>query len=54
MKVNKFISATLGTQLIYDDDIAIAIDNNDDGITDESGPRVQFKEILAVGFSYKF
>ena len=54
MKVNKFISATLSTTLLYDDDIDIEIDNNDDGITDEKGPRTQFKEVLAIGFSYKF
>jgi hypothetical protein len=54
MKVNEFISATLSTNLIYDDDIKISFDNNDDGIIDEKGPRVQFKEILAVGFSFKF
>jgi len=54
MKVNNFISATLSTNLIYDDDIKIAIDKDDDGIIDEKGPRVQFKEILAVGLSYKF
>ncbi len=53
-KVNKYISANINTHLLYDDDIAIAIDNNNDGITDKSGPRVQFKEILGVGFSYKF
>jgi len=54
MKVNKFISATLSTTLIYDDDTKIAIDDNDDGIFEKKGPRVQFKEILSVGFSYKF
>jgi len=54
MKVNKFISATLSTHLIYDDDILIAVDKNNDGVIEENGPRVQFKEILAVGFSYKF
>lgn len=54
MKVNKYISATLSTTLIYDDDIMIAIDKNNDGINEENGPRIQFKEILAVGFSYKF
>jgi len=54
MKVNNFISVTLSTHLLYDDDIDIAIDNDDDGITDESGPRTQFKEVLAVGFSYTF
>jgi hypothetical protein len=54
LKVNKFISATIATNLIYDDKIKIAIDKNDDGVTDAYGPRTQFKEVLAIGFSYKF
>jgi hypothetical protein len=54
MKVNKYISATLSTLLIYDDDIAISIDKDQDGTVDEKGPRVQFKEILAVGLSVNF
>jgi hypothetical protein len=54
LKVNKFISATIATTLIYDDKIKIAVDKNDDGVTDTYGPRTQFKEILAIGFSYKF
>lgn len=54
LKVNKYISATLTTQLLYDDDIDILIDNNGDGIIDEAGPRVQFKEVIGVGLNYKF
>jgi hypothetical protein len=54
MKVNKFISATISTQLIYDDDINVSIDNNNDGIIDEVGPRVQFKEVLGIGLTVKF
>jgi hypothetical protein len=54
MKVNKFIAATISTQLVYDDDIRIAKDRNNDGVNDQPIPKVQFKEILAVGFSYKF
>lgn len=54
MKINKFFSATVSTQLIYDNDIDIAVDTNDDGVKDKAGPRTQFKEILAVGFSYQF
>ncbi|MBN1158393.1 MAG: DUF3078 domain-containing protein [Bacteroidales bacterium] len=54
MKVNKYISASLSTHLIYDDDIDIAVDKNDDGIIDETGPRLQFKEVLAVGLSIIF
>ena len=54
LKVNKFISVNLNTHLLYDDDIKINIDSNDDGTVDNTGPRTQFKEILGVGFSYKF
>lgn len=57
LKVNKFISANITTQLIYDDNVKIPIDRNNDGIiqsTEAPGPRTQFKEILGVGFSYKF
>lgn len=48
MKVNKFISATLSTMLIYDDNTIIQVDET------HAGPRTQFKEVLGVGFSYKF
>ena len=48
MKVNKYISATISTQLLYDHDIQIT---DSDGKT---GPRTQFKEVVGVGISYKF
>lgn len=54
LKVNKYISATILCNLIYDDDVRIPVDDNDDGVIDREGPRTQFKEVLAVGFSYKF
>ena len=55
MKVNKYISVNFNTQLIYDDKIKIKVDRNNDGILDAiPGPRIQFKEILGVGISYKF
>jgi hypothetical protein len=54
LKVNKYISAVITTNLIYDDKIKIGIDTNNDGIPDKAGPRIQFKEILSVGFAYKF
>ena len=54
LKVNKFISVNFNTHLLYDHDINIGIDTNGDNIIDKSGPRTQFKEILGVGFSYKF
>jgi hypothetical protein len=48
MKVNKYISATLSTQMIYDD--AVMIKDKDGKV----GPRLQFKQVLGIGFSYKF
>lgn len=54
MKVNKYISATFSTTLIYDHDINIPVDKNNDGVVEKAGPRVQFREVLGVGLSYKF
>jgi hypothetical protein len=45
MKVNKYISAQLSTNLIYDADIKDPADNK---------AKVQFKELFGVGFSFKF
>jgi hypothetical protein len=57
MKVNKYLSVNFNTQLIYDDNIQIPVDKNGNG-TFETGEsvrsKVQFKEILGVGLSYKF
>jgi hypothetical protein len=54
MKVNKYFTVNLNTHLIYDDNIKIGVDTNDDGITDRTGSRIQFKEIFGAGFSFKF
>lgn len=54
MKVNKYITATVGTNLIYDHDIQINTGKLRADGTPEIGPRTQFKEALTVGFSYKF
>jgi hypothetical protein len=54
LKVNKFITTTITSHLVYDDDITISVDTNDDGIIDESGPRTQFKEVIGVGLNVKF
>jgi hypothetical protein len=45
MKVNKYISAQLSTNLIYDADIKDPVDGK---------AKVQFKELFGVGFSFKF
>jgi hypothetical protein len=56
-KVNKFISANINTQLIYDDKIKVPGDRNKNGTIESGetiGSLVQFKEILGVGLSYNF
>lgn len=53
LKVNKYLSTTITTHLIYDEDIDIQVDKNNDGLIDAIGPRTQFKEVLGIGFSYK-
>jgi hypothetical protein len=53
MKVNSYISATLSTQLLYDEDIGI-LKENEEGEMRPYYSKVQFKEVLAVGFSMNF
>ncbi|WP_299987831.1 DUF3078 domain-containing protein [uncultured Pontibacter sp.] len=53
-KVNKFLSASLFLHMIYDDDIMIDVDRSGDGTLDGKGPRLQLKETMGIGFSYKF
>ncbi len=51
MQVNKYITANLSLNLIYDHDVKFDVDNNPDtpGV-----PRTQFREIIGVGFAYNF
>lgn len=49
MKVNKFLTANLYTQMIYDKDIKIA---NEAG--DKFKARLQYKRVFGVGVSYAF
>ena len=49
--INKYINVNFNTHLIYDDKIDIA--KEVDGV-ETSSPRIQFKEIFAVGVSFKF
>jgi hypothetical protein len=52
LKVNKFISANINTQLVYDDKIKIPVIRNGEPVL--VGSLLQFKEILGVGFSFNF
>ena len=53
-KVNKFISASVTTLLVYDDDIPVPVDRDNDGVPESRGRRIQFKETLGIGLTYKF
>lgn len=50
MKVNKFLTTTLFTHVIYDQDILINLADR----PGQKGPRTQLKQVLGIGISYKF
>ncbi len=57
MKVNKYISTNISTHLIYDDNIDIpvyVVDATGNKVQNGKTKAIQFKELLSVGFSYKF
>lgn len=56
-KINEWLAASLTLNLIYDKEISIPKDENDNGTIEapaEFDDRVQFKEALGVGLTYKF
>ena len=57
MTINKWLSASVSTNLVYDNDIKFAYDKKDaDGNIIGQGKcaKVQFKEVLAIGLQYNF
>lgn len=58
MKINKFFTASIISQMIYDDDIKIQRDWDKDGAFDKpqdiNGPRLQALTTIAIGFGVKF
>lgn len=55
LKVNKNIITTIGTHIIYDDDILFDEQVDANGIVTNPGrPRLQFKQLLGVGVTYDF
>lgn len=58
LKINKFFSATLSTKFLYDHDVLIKYDWNQDGKYDNKndiyGPRAQVLSVYGIGFGYKF
>lgn len=55
LRVNKYILTSIGTHLIYDDDILFDEQKNAMGLVIDPGEtRIQFKQLLGVGVSYVF
>jgi len=56
LKVNSHISANILVHMLYDHDIKVPIYETIDGkkVQVGTGPRLQFKELLGLGFTYKF
>lgn len=56
MKVNKYISASIFANAIYDHDIDIPTYETINGVKTEvsKGPKTQFKESIGIGFGYRF
>jgi hypothetical protein len=50
MSVNKFLSVRINTHLIYDYDIKLPVKDK----PGETKDQIQFKELLGVGFNFKF
>lgn len=60
IKISKYFSANIISQMVYDDDIEIKRDWDGDGAYDKKdkgefiGPRLQMLTTMAFGFGYKF
>jgi hypothetical protein len=54
LTINKYITANVGSQILFDDDVNSKEDTNNDGELDILGPKIQIKQLLGVGFSYTF
>ncbi|RBL94190.1 DUF3078 domain-containing protein [Chitinophaga flava] len=50
LKVNRYISAVLNVDMIYDDNVKV-FENKKTGVM---GPRLQVKQVIGVGFAAKF
>ncbi|MEH6679736.1 MAG: DUF3078 domain-containing protein [Sediminicola sp.] len=53
--VNKYMNATIGTQLIFDDDIKFdEVIAEDGSVLDPGDSKIQFKQLLSIGVAYNF
>ncbi|MET2986286.1 DUF3078 domain-containing protein [Aureibaculum conchae] len=54
LRINKYMRASIGGHLIYDDDVKYKEDINNDGTLETLGARVQLKQFLGIGVMYRF
>ncbi len=55
LKVNQYVNASIGTHVIFDDNILFDEEKAADGTITKAGiPRIQFKQLLGVGLAYDF
>lgn len=56
MKVNEYVNVSISTEVIYNDKIPVPLYETINGVKTQvgTGPRTQFREVLAIGFGYKF
>jgi hypothetical protein len=52
LKVNQYVKANVGFNLIYDEDIDVITEEN--GVKINEGPKVQLKQVLGIGLEYVF
>jgi hypothetical protein len=56
MKINKYLSTIILAQLIYDNDVTLPNFETINGVKTQTGssPKLQLKQLLGIGFNYKF
>jgi hypothetical protein len=54
MKINDYLSANFIANMMYDHNVLVSVDRNNDGIFEGKGRRIQMKQLFGAGFSYKF
>jgi hypothetical protein len=52
LKVNQYVKANVGFNLVYDEDIDVITEEN--GVKINEGPKVQLKQVLGIGLEYVF
>jgi hypothetical protein len=54
IKVSKLLAASISAELLYDDKTKLVFYKSDNVTIDHIGPGTQFKEVIGIGFAYKF